>query len=202
MSKEKEMVIEIDGEYTQVFDPELYELKKGFGYRHDGYIYIYRGKIKKQTVLEPGSVYLDENKNPVWVAHSEDTIDLYNEKRCIPLSNDQIYEELLDKSKFKEIDPILLENADDFFAPQILENDDVLKIGTKKVLQQKKIRIKATKNEINTYDITNMKSALTKPSRMSFRYFMKWMELLGVRCKLTLTFEDCEGEISSVDVDF
>lgn len=193
MSKKKTMVIEINEEYVEVFDPDEYEFKKEFGYLHEGYVYIYKGKVKKHEVLEPGCVYIDENKQPVWVAHSEDMLELYSEERCIPLSNDHIYEELLDKSKFKEVDPVLLESADDYFAPKICEGDDILKIIIKKVLEEKKVSIKATKNEINSYDITNMKSALVKPNKMSFRYFIKWCETLGIKCNITVSFEDAEG---------
>lgn len=201
MKKDKQMVIEIDGDYIEVFDPDVFEFEKEFGYKHDGYVYIYKGKVKKHEILEPGCVYLDENKQPVWVAHSEDTIDLYDEKRCIPLNNDQIYEELLDKSKFKEIDPVLLESADDYFAPTINENDDILKVIIKKVLQEKKVSIKATKTEINAYDITNMKSALIKPNKMSFRYFIKWCETLDIKCSIMVWFQDAEGYTTNLSED-
>lgn len=193
MKKNKKLVIEIDGEYTEVFDPDVYTFEKEFGYIHDGYVYIYKGKVKKQDILEPGCVYLDKDKNPVWVAHSEDVLDLYRADRCIQLSNDQIYEEILDKANFKEIDPVLLEQTDDFFAPPICEGDDILKIIVKTVLQNMKVSIKATKTEINSYDITNMKSALTKPNKMSFRYFLKWKELLGFDCDINIHFQDAEG---------
>ena len=141
MKKDNSMVLELDGDYVEVFDPDKFTFEKEFGYIHDGYVYIYKGKAKKYDVLEPGCVYLDDNKQPVWIAHSDDVIDLYKADRCIPLSNDHIYEEILDKAKFKEIDPLLLEQTDDFFAPPILEGDDILKIIVKTVLSEKKVSI-------------------------------------------------------------
>ena len=192
--KEQTYVLEIDGgDYVEVFDPKKYEFEKEYGYVHKGYVYIYKGKVKNNQPLEPGSVYLNEKGDPVWVDHSEETREDFNIKKLIPLSNDKIYEDIMESANFKDVDPILLEQSDDFFAPKINESDDVLKVLIKKVLQEKKVNIKAAKSEINSYDITNMKSALTKPNKMSFKYFTKWCETLEIDCHINVAFYDSEG---------
>jgi hypothetical protein len=194
MGKKNQSLIQIGEEFIEVF-PEGEKFEKGFGYIHGDYVYIYRGKSKKHDVLQPGSVYLDGDK-PLWVepddpeSHSVSNVFTYN--------LDNIMKEI-EEGNLKEVDPALLEMSSSIFAPAIDPKDDILKKLVKEVLAMKKVSIKASKEYKNAYDITNLKSGLSKPANLTFKYFQKWVEILDLDVTINVKFKDSEGNDCEIE---
>ena len=189
MSKRSQNLIQIGDEFVEVF-PESEKFEKGFGYIHGDMVYIYRGKTKKQDVLKPGSVYINEKDEPVWVepddpeAHSASNVFTYDLKHIM---------REIEEGNLKEVDPALLELSSSVFAPAIDPKDDILKRIIKEVLAVKQVNIKASKEYKNAYDITNLKSGLSKPANLTFKYFTKWVEILDLDVTMVVKFTDPEG---------
>ena len=190
--------IEIDGVIYEVLDPKVHGYKKGFAYERDGKDYIYGGKRKGKEPFLPGYFY-KVNGDFVYIEPEPAKKDLYISDRVIELSDSGIIN-AVNEDKFKEVDPSIIESSEEYFAPDILDSDDMLKRIVKRVLAEKKLSFKSAKTRFkNEYDITNMKSALMKPSMMSMRYFNKWVELTDITSiTVTANFKDAAGGTQSV----
>lgn len=187
--------IEINGTIYEILDNKSHKMKKEFGYEHENYIYIYGGKVKNKKDLNPGYCYKIDDQI-IYVEHHDHDKELYNIERVLSISNNKIIENINNNENFKEINRNLLDSSDEYFAPEILPTDNILKILIKKVLKKKKINLKSLRDKFkNDYDISNMKGALLKPGPMSIMYAQKWVELLGAKLTLICEFEDCFGDI-------
>ena len=191
--------IDLHGELTEVFDDIEKEKKpgKGFAYIHNGMVYVYKGKRKKKDPVEPASVYKNGDEY-LWVDPPEDDLDEYRVSRVFPLTLEGIYEETKDRARLKKIDPVMIEQSDNFFAPRIIPQDDALKVIIKKVLAELRCNIKPVgdNKDKSTWEmINNLKSNLTNPdTRMSILYFAKWCWVLGLDCNITVRAFDNEGK--------
>ena len=103
----------------------------------------------------------------------------------------------------KTFDPRLAElNESNIFAPTINPEDDILKRAIKLTLQEMKIDLRAYKDRFrNEYDITNMKSAINKPSNMTIKYLVKWCEILDLDLSVNVKFKDADGNDAEVTVN-
>jgi hypothetical protein len=192
----KRYTIDLPDAVVEVFN-EGDTWEKGMGYIHDGYVFIYRGKKKKSKALEPASVYLDENKNPIWIDAPEDIREEYSAERIIPLSKEGIYEEIQEKANLKEIDSRLIEESEDAFIVLDNKDDDVLKSVVKNMLRLKQVSINAkdTTDPATANMITNMKSNLKKDgAKVSINYFQKWLDLLEADGEVVVKFTDANGD--------
>jgi hypothetical protein len=103
----------------------------------------------------------------------------------------------------KQINPVMLESADNYFAPRINENDDVLKVIVKRILAKLKSNVKPVDgsgkdNKSMSEMVNNLKSNLSNvATRMSILYFAKWMWVLNVKCTIKVEFTNAEGERES-----
>ena len=190
--------IDLEESYVQVFPMnEKTKPEKGFGYVHDGYVYIYRGKKKK--TLKPASFYKNDDGTYIWVKPSEDEKEIYSAERITPMSNPQIVEEIENKANLKEVDFKLIESADDAFLPTIHENDDPLKKMVKEILNHMRVEIKPNKIPELKNEISNMKSNLVKPSsKLSIAYFLKWIHVLNLDVTITAKFTNSDGEMDII----
>jgi hypothetical protein len=151
--------------------------------------------------MTPGSVYLNQDKEPLWL-DAEDSEE-YAVSKIFPLSAEGIYEELQNKDNMKQINPVMLEYADNYFAPRINENDDVLKVIVKRILAKLKSNVKPVDgsgkdNKSMSEMVNNLKSNLSNvATRMSILYFAKWMWVLNVKCTIKVEFTNAEGERES-----
>ena len=182
------LMLEFSNGFIEVKPFTKTHLVKRMGYyfkdkaEEDPYVYIYRGKLKKTDYPIPGSIYKYGSGYRV-IAHEEDKRELFHLSRCKEISKDWIAEQLADpKLKVREVAPELLETSDgDIFAPQIRENDDILKQVIKTALQHMRLNIKTLKGKFaNDYDLNNLKSQLIKEGAMSSKYFARWAEILDI----------------------
>jgi hypothetical protein len=191
--------IEIDGTVYEVLNRKIHGLKKDFAYIKDDKVYIYGGKNKDKGPLEPGKFYKMKGEM-VYIDPPPEIEDNYSTARIVEYNNRAVIDAVngTDES-FKSIDRALLEQSDEFFAPSIISTDDVLKRIIKRCLAEKRLSLKVFRAKFkNDYDITNMKSALLKPSPMSIRYFNKWAEILDMNVTIVAEFMDCTGDVQKI----
>ena len=154
------------------------------------YIYIYRGKLRKNEYELPGSIYKKADGSYKWIAHDPDVKERYALSRCKEFAAiDQIKKVLDDpNTTYNEIDPdILAEGSGEYFAPKIRESDDILKRVVKTALQEMKININTLKKRFNNdYDLNNLKGQLAKPGAMSSKYFARWAEVLDLEIEVVI----------------
>lgn len=184
--------------YTVLPLTEDTRLSKGVGYIYKDHVYIYEGKLSKTTYMEPGSMYRDDTNTLKFVApiddqHDVDKIVVVNKDALAKVSDDDL----------KTFDPRLAElNESNIFAPTINPEDDILKRAIKMTLQEMKIDLRAYKDRFrNEYDITNMKSAINKPSNMTIKYLVKWCEILDLDLSVNVKFKDADGNDAEVTVN-
>ena len=191
--------IEINGDIYEVLNEKKHGFKKGFAYIKDGYVYIYKGKKKTGDGFKPGNIYKVKGEI-IFIKHDKSTRDLYSEERIVTFSDSDIIEAVNKSDDFKEINQESLEADGDYFAPVILPTDDILKIIIKRVLKEKKLSLKAVKGSFkHDYDITNMKSNLIKAGPLSQKYFLKWVELLGLDISYVIGFTDSTGDYQKIE---
>lgn len=174
---EDELYINVDGDFSIVagdaeehFKKKI--MKKGLAYTHDGQCYIYGGKLPDDP--KSGHVY-KSNKELVYVPainpkmSSVDAISSY--KKIIETVTDS--ESI--KNNFDENNLIDLK----IFAPPIFENDDPLKRSIKLALQSMQIDMRMLASKFRKeYDLSNLKSSVTKSNPMTMKYWIRWLEVL------------------------
>ena len=193
MSKTRYVISLPDSVIEVLNENEPFE--KGIGYIHDGYVYIYRGKIKKGKDLKPASVYTDNNGKAVWVEAGEDDKDQYSETLVLPFNTDEIFQTIKDRANLKDVDHRLADSAEDAFVVDFNENDDVLKHLIKEVLMAMRVVIKPAKDSNLKNEISNLKSNLGKENaKLSISYFLKWVKVLDLDAKISITFTNAEGK--------
>lgn len=144
--------------------------------------YVYRGKLKKNDIKVPGSIY-KVNGHYVWTAHEPD-VTAYDVRNAKSIDTDVIVDALnKDDVKIKDLPVDVSESIDgEIFAPKIRDSDDVLKRIIKTVLQNMRLNIKSLKPKFNNdYDLNNLKSQLVKEGAMSSKYFVRWCEILDIQ---------------------
>lgn len=184
------LILELNQGFIEVKPFTKTHLVKRMGYYfkdkaitgEDPYVYIYRGKFKKTDYPVPGSIYKYGAGFKV-IPHNEDKLEIFHLGRCKELSAHLVAQQLDDpNTRLREISPSIIDSADgDIFAPQIRDNDDILKRVIKTALQHMKLNIKTLKGKFaNDYDLNNLKSQLIKEGAMSSKYFARWAEILDI----------------------
>ena len=167
------------------------DYQKGFGYIYDGYIYIYKGKLKKNQKAEPGSIYLSSGNIIRTEPKNKDARHVSQLKIC----NTKTAIDAAINGNVKEVDQDLKDATSKVYAPPVKEDDDILKILIKLALQD--MQTNPVSDDLNSYDITNLKSGLSRPGNLSFKYFQKWVEILGCTVDITINYRDKDGDLAS-----
>ena len=176
-------VVIIDDDYYTV---EIYtkntKLKKDKAYIKGDFVYLYRGKIKdKGDISGPGIYKL--NKEIIFIEPEGKDRKLYDIDNVNELSPSSIFDKVSeDVSKFVQPSDIeIINNNSEIFTPTIRPEDDFLKYIVKKAILDKKINLKNYKDRFtNEYALNNMKSGLSKSTKMTVPNFIKWCEILGL----------------------
>jgi len=182
-------VIIIDDEYYEV---EIFtkneKLKKNTAYIKNDYVYIYRGKIRSEDDIDgPGIYKLD--KELIFIEPEGKERNKYSIEKVNELSPSSIFDTISeDVSKFIQPSDIeIINNNSEIFTPTIRPEDDFLKYVVKKAILDKKINLKNYKDRFNNeYALNNMKSGLSKSTKMTVPNFIKWCEILGLDWEMTI----------------
>lgn len=189
------------GRLAMVVDDDFYEVEtfiegeklvKDCAYIHNDYVYIYRGKKSKFEKPYPVGIYMDKNKEYIFV-HPNSKMDRekYSIENVLELNPENIFSSIeADKDSFINPDDIeTINNNSKIWKPTYKENDDFLKFAVKKIIENKKINLKNYKDRfINQYALNNLKAGLNKDTKMTVSNFKTWSEVLG--CRWTLIIED------------
>lgn len=179
-------VIIVNDEYynVDVYIPGS-KLEKGIAYVAGDYVYIYRGKYKKDKSLQPG-IYKDGDEY-IFFEPNDNEKEKYSVDNINELSRESIFD-IIEANKDEFIQPEdveVINNNSDIFTPTIKETDDFLKYIVKKTIIDKRINLRNYKSRFsNEYALNNMKSGLNKSTKMTVPNFIKWMEVLGVDWEL------------------
>lgn len=175
-------ILIVDDEYYEI---DIYNsskaLQKNKGYIVDDYVYVYRGKLKKDSEL-PG-IYKDDGVY-TFIEPKKSDRELYNINKVIELNPDTIFENVeSNKEQFVQPEDIeIINNNTEIFTPTIKEEDDFLKYLVKRIIIEKKINLRNYKNRFATeYSLNNMKSGLNRKTKMTVTNFKIWCEILGVK---------------------
>lgn len=198
LTKEKMYISINDTLYTVLPYIEGERLEKGVAYIYKDKVYIYDGKMNKHKYIEAGHAYKDDDGKVHFVKPESVEHDVDN----VVMVNKQAMNEM-DDADLKTFDPRLAElNESNIFAPTINPEDDILKRAIKTVLGEMKIDLRLYKDRFrNEYDITNMKSAINKPSNMTIKYLVKWCEILNLDLSVNVKFKDANGEDAEISVN-
>lgn len=180
----------VDNDKDEYFEVETYietdKLKKGTGYIIGDYVYIYQGRYNENKPLIPGSIY-KKSLEYILVDHTDRTKEIYHISKVNNLNTQNILSLLeSDRENFIQMEDVeIINNNAEVFVPMIKEDDDFLKYIVKKMIINKKINLRNYKDKFpNEYALNNMKSGLSKSTKMTVTNFSKWCEVLGCSWKI------------------
>lgn len=183
-------VVIIDDEYytVQTYSKKI-KLKKNVAYIKGNYVYIYRGKIKYESDIGAPGIYKLDNEI-IFVKPKDKDKKKYDVDNVNEMSPTSIFDKVSeDVSKFVQPEDIeIINNNSETFTPTIRPEDDFLKYIVKKAILDKKINLKNYKDRFtNEYALNNMKSGLSKSTKMTVPNFIKWCEILGLDWTMTIS---------------
>lgn len=192
----------IDGE----FDSSKFEIDKNFinekGYydKSDDHAWVYVNEKPRDYNEYP--YFWIENGEYVKSNPTNEVYKLFASKEFIDYSKEYIIAES-EKSNSSESfynDEVIndLNASSEIFRPVIYNQDDFLKKSIKTVINTLNISLSKYKSKMTQkYMISNMKSALMSPTKMSTMYFNAWAEMLGL--KITMIIETTDASEDKLD---
>lgn len=182
-------VVIIDDDYYTV---ETYtkktKLKKDKAYINGDFVYVYKGKIKDKSDISGAGIY-KLNDEVIFIKPKGKEKDKYDIDNINELTPSSIFDKVSeDVSKFIQPSDIeIINNNSEIFTPTIRPEDDFLKYIVKKAILDKKINLKNYKDRFtNEYALNNMKSGLSKSTKMTVPNFIKWCEILGLDWEMVI----------------
>ena len=153
----------------------------------------------------------DPNQYPYfWINNgqyekSEPTQEVYRQFRLNKLVNLNTERIIQVTNESDNTDPIYVDDvindlnaSSEIFHPVIYTKDDFLKKSIKTVINDLDISLSKYKYKMTQkYMISNMKSALLSPTKMSTMYFNAWAEMLGL--KITMIIESTDASEDKLD---
>ena len=187
-----ECIIYIDNDFHRVY---LYiegnKLVKDAAYifPNADIVYIYRGKCKKNAIPSIPGVYRKDD-GLIFVDPDESNIADYSVDNIRDMDTGSILSYIADNAdEFVQPDDIeIINSSGDIYIPTIGDDDDFLKRIIKEAIIAKRINLKNYKDKFSdNYSLTNMKSGLSRSTKMTVPNFLKWCEILGLDWKVILS---------------
>lgn len=128
--------------------------------------------------------------NEIVVSDPSDEIkEAFNMKKLLDMSLYTVIENTNEGEVLLDEDAIVsINEASGCYIPDFNEDDDFLKKIVKSIILKMGIDINSLKSKTeNSYNVPNLKSALTGQTKMSVKYFNTWMNLLGCNFQMTIT---------------
>ena len=125
----------------------------------------------------------DDDKTIKFIEPDEKYKNKYSIDNINELSIDNIFKAIDENiDNFVQPEDIeIINNNSEIFRPSLKPDDDFLKYIVKKAILNKKINLKNYKDRFsNEYALNNMKSSLSKTTKMTVTNFVKWCEILGL----------------------
>lgn len=169
------------------YSPDIKELDYNTAYIKGDLFYLYRGPLKKKSVL-PG-IYLDvDTDKHVFIEPTGDDIDQYEVRtHKAEISIEDMLKVLKKKPESKVVD-MAVSNS---FLPEITRNDDPLKRLVKEVLIVKKVNLDSCKGRFPDRNaLFNCKQVLKSNATLSMLLFMRILDALNLDMQITLFERD------------
>lgn len=154
------------------------------GYIHDNMIWIYsaEGKVLKDPKGYP-YFWVNDVGEFEFTEPREEVREIFNIKNIEKFNYDDISSNIKGNEELYDESIIDINSSTGKFCPTIRDKDDFLKKLIKLIIIEKGIDINrlksAFKGNKTTYQLPNMRSALSGVTKTSTRYFNLWSELLG-----------------------
>lgn len=175
------------------YSPDIKELDYNTAYIKGNLFYLYRGPLKKKSVL-PG-IYIDiDNGKHVFIEPTGDEVDQYEVRTHIAeISVEDMLRVLKKKPESKMVE-MAVSNS---FMPDITRKDDPLKRAIKEALIVKKVNIDSCKERFADRNaLFNFKSVMkSEDTTLSMLLFMRALDALNLDMQITLVERDKDFSI-------
>lgn len=171
-------IFNVVGNFNKANHPLTY--KKGKGYIFDdGVVRVY--SLTKRVDRPIPYFWFDETEK-TYLKGGMEFDDGFTTDRIVSITPPDISKNTPDDFEpFNEEAINAINAAAEIYKPEIKPGDDPLKKIIKTAIIEKQINISRLSANVDTKcRLNNMKSALTKETKMSIEYFNKWCELLGL----------------------
>lgn len=191
----------VEGEFnSSKIDPDRKFInEKGYLDTKDNHAWIYVNEKPRDPNQYP-YFWIEDGK----CIKSDPAPDIYDQfiiNKLVNYNIDHIIEEASksDNSELYDVEVINDLNASsEIFRPVIYVKDDFLKKSIKTVINTLNVSLSKYKYKMTQkYMISNMKSALLSPTKMSTMYFNAWAEMLGL--KITMIIETTDASEDKLD---
>ncbi len=192
----------VEGEFNSSTNIDNSSFIEGKGYLDifDEHVWVY----SKERPRDPNQYpyfWIENNK----CVKSEPTQEVYRQFRLNKLVNLNTERIIQVTNESDNTDPIYVDDvindlnaSSEIFHPVIYTKDDFLKKSIKTVINDLNISLAKYKYKMTQkYMISNMKSALLSPTKMSTMYFNAWAEMLGL--KVTVIIESTDASEDKLD---
>ena len=193
----RDITVRVEGEFdssSEITKDEEKSFIDGKGYLDlkDDCVWIYK-KMKPMDANRHSYFWVVDNKvvksNP-----SPEIRRYFLSKNIQILSKDKIIETCKENPNSTTIDESILNDmmaSSELFHPVMYAKDDFLKKIVKTVLNELCIPMSKYKSKVDKkYMLSNMKSALVSPTKMSTPYFNGWVEMLKLKVTIIVESED------------
>lgn len=196
----------VDGEFNSSDTPSTnnnFIDGKGYLDTQDDHVWIYSNDKPKDKNQYP-YFWIEDNhytkSNP-----TPETFSLFKSKELVTYNTEKIIQAANESDNNEPIyvDDVIndLNASSEIFRPVIYTKDDFLKKTIKTIINVLNISLSKYKYKMSQkYMISNMKSALLSPTKMSTMYFNAWAEMLGL--KVTMIVESTETSEDKLDEPF
>lgn len=191
----------IGDEVYDVYDyKDVNSLKDAAYMRQDNdWVYVYRGDVAESKAKNPAKLecglytVLDRStgtRSAIFVdPNTSYEKETYNVDNITDLDFTAIMHEVSTKGdNFVSQDDIsYINNNSNIFRVTENDSDDFLKIAIKRAVNNKKMPVNSYKNKSDSqWGFSNMKSSLTRETKMSVTRFYEWIDTLGLKWELKL----------------
>lgn len=198
----QDRTVKVVGEFdSSNIDSEMNFIEeKGYLDTRDNHAWIYVSEKPRDPNMYPYFWIVDGEC--VKSKPTSETYRLFSVNEFVDYSSKRIIEEASksdDNEPFYEDEVINDLNASsEIFRPVMYVKDDFLKKSIKTVINNLNISLSKYKSRVKQkYMISNMKSALLSPTKMSTMYFNAWAEMLGL--KITMIIESTDESEDPLD---
>ena len=174
------------------YSSDIKELDYNTAYIKGDLFYLYRGPLKKKSIL-PG-IYddMDTGKH-VFIEPTGDALDEYDVRTHIAEISVEDMLKVLKKKPESKIVEMAVSNS---FLPEITRNDDPLKRLIKTAIIVKKVNIDSCKGRFADRNaLFNFKSVMKSDATLSMLLFMRALDALNLDMQITLVERDKDFSI-------
>jgi len=189
-----ERTVSVVGELDKKKKKGVYIDGKGYIDKSTDQIWIYSGSGKPKNANAYPFFWFNSDGEIEFSDPPELLLKAFNSENLQDLSLVNIIETTVPGEKLLDENAILdMNSAAAVFTPIFYESDDFLKKTVKTTILEKGIDINRLKSKTEEkYTVLNMASALKNATKMSGKYFLTWMELLGCDFQLIISNKDDE----------